>query len=110
METFLDGGLFEILIAISFAIFLNFIFLRKYLLILFSLLIIACPLLLFFVKRNEIYYWLVGFCFLNAILLVVLLWKEKRKNAAGPLFDVQSMKNKFAEIGNNLRTFFKLNK
>jgi hypothetical protein len=110
MEIFLDGGLFEILIAMSCAIFLNFIFLRKYLLIIFSLLIIACPLMLFFIKKNELYYWVVAFCFMNAILLTVLLWKEKRKNTRGPLFDVENMKNKIVAIRNNLRTFLKLNK
>jgi hypothetical protein len=104
MEPFLDGGLFELLIAIFFALSLNFIFLKKYLLLIFSGLILSFPILLFFISKNELYYWIVSLCSLNAVFLVVLLWKEKNKNPDQPLFDVDIMKNKLSAIRNKLKT------
>lgn len=105
METFLDGGVFELLIAILFASFLNLIFLRKYLLILFSVLVISCPVILLFINKNELYYWIVSLCFFNSCLLVILIWKEKKKHPKEALFDVESMKNKLAGIRKKINFF-----
>jgi hypothetical protein len=107
METFLDGGLFEILIAMVFAIILNFIFLKKYLLIIFSLLIIFCPVILFFINRNELYYWFVSLSIFNSVLLIVLLWREKKTNPNKPLFNVDILKNKLSEIKKKFNTVFR---
>ncbi len=109
METFLDGGLFELLFAIGFAYFLNFIYLKKLLLIIFSALIIAVPIILFFVKKNELYSWLVVLCTFNSVLLVVLLWKEKKRNPEESLFNVEDMKNKLAGIKSKIKIFFQKN-
>ena len=109
METFLDGGLFELIIAIVFAYFLNFIFLKKYLLLIFSLLIITAPVILFFINKNELHSWLVAICLFNAVLLIVLLWKEKIRNPAESLFNVAGMKNKLSEIRNKINIFFQKN-
>jgi Ca2+/Na+ antiporter len=106
METFLDGGLFELLIAIGFAYFLNFIYLKKFLLIIFSALVIAAPISLFFIKKNEFYFWLVAMCLFNAVLLIVLLWKEKKRNPGETLFNVEGMKNKLAEIKSKISNIF----
>lgn len=106
METFLDGGLIELLIAIGFAWLLNFIYLKKILLVIFSLLIIAAPVILFFIKKNELYEWLVALCTFNSVLLIVLLWKEKKRNPGESLFNVEGMKNKLPEIRNTISTFF----
>ena len=105
MEPFLDGGLFELFIAVFFAASLNFIFLKKYLLFIFSLLILAFPVLLFFIDKNELYYWMVSFCVFNAVFLVVLLWKVKNKNPEEPLFDAESMKKKLSGVSNKLKTY-----
>ena len=99
METFLDGGLFEIFIAMAFAVFLNYIFLKRYLLIIFSIFIIASPLLLFFVQKNELFFWLVSICLFNAFLLVVLLWKVKTESPLKPLFFIEKMKMRLTGAG-----------
>ena len=98
METFLDGGLFEVMLALLIATCLNFIFIRKYLLIIFSATIILCPLTLMFIHKSEFYYLLVSFCLFNSVFLVFLIWKEKRKNTSGQLFDVTALKNKLAGL------------
>lgn len=105
MEIFVDGGIFEILIVMLFAASLNFIFVRRHLLILFSVVAIASPGILFFIDKGEIYFWLLSICTFNSILLVILLWKEKRKNPSKPLFDVQSMKDKLTSIKNRISIF-----
>ena len=107
METFLDGGLFEIFIAMAFAVFLNYIFLKRYLLIIFSVFIIASPLLLFFVQKNELFFWLVSICLFNAVLLVVLLWKVKIECPMKPLFFLEKMKLKLSGIQQRVNIFFK---
>ena len=106
METFLDGGLFELLIAIGFAWFLNFIYLKKLLLIIFSFLLIAAPVILFIIKKNELHQWLVGLCTFNAALLIVLLWKEKKRNPGESLFNVEGMRNKLGELRKKIGGFF----
>jgi hypothetical protein len=106
METFIDGGLFELLIAMVFAIFLNFIFLKRYLLILFSLITIAGPVLLFFIDKGESYYWLTSQCLFNSVFLVSLLWKEKKENPSRPLFNIENMRSKLSSIKNKVSAFF----
>jgi hypothetical protein len=107
METFLDGGLFEFFIALSVAVFLNFIFLKRYLLIVFSLIIIASPVVLFFIPKNELFYWVVSFSLFNSILLVVLLWKVKTESPQMPLFRVENLKIRLSGTLQKINIFFK---
>ncbi len=109
MEPFFDGGLFELLFVIGFAILVNFIFLKRYLLILFSLLIIAAPVILFFIHGNELYNWIVTLCLLNAVLLVVIIWKQKKEKPGEPLFNIENMKRKVAEFRNKINNLFSKN-
>lgn len=95
MEIFVDGGLFELIIAIAFGYAINYIFLKKYLLIIFSCIAILSPVTLIFFNSGELYYWLITICIINAILLVLLLWKERLKVPKQPLFDVGKFKRKF---------------
>jgi hypothetical protein len=90
MEIFLDGGLFEIIIAMVFGYAINYIFLKKYLLIIFSGIVILSPVALMFLKTGEMYNWLVTISISNALLLVVLLWKERIKSHQ--LFDIKKFK------------------
>jgi hypothetical protein len=105
MEPFFDGGLFELLFAIGFAILVNFIFLKRYLLILFSVMIIAAPLALYFIYGNKLYNWVVTLCLFNAVLSVVLIWKQKKERPGEPLFIVAIMKSKLSALGNKLNNF-----
>jgi hypothetical protein len=95
MEIFVDGGLFELLLAVAFGYALNFIFFRKYLLIIFSALSVLAPIALFFLPPGELRYFITGICFINSILLVVLLWKQRMYFPNEPLFDVEKWKKKF---------------
>lgn len=106
METFLDGGVIEILIAILFANLFNYIFKKKVALILFSLLIVSGPAILFFIKKGELYYWLLALCVLNSLLLVALLWKEKKAHPHEALFRTEGMKNKLSKFKVRIHTFF----
>jgi len=106
METFLDGGLFEVLVALLFATFLNFIFIRKYLLIIFSATIILCPFALLIIHKSELYYWLLSFCLFNSVFLVFLIWKEKKTNTSGQLFDVSALRQKLAGLKDKFVSFF----
>lgn len=89
MEPFFDGGLIELLIAIGIGYTLNFIFLKKYLLVFFSIVSIVAPVLLFYVNQGEIYYLLVGVCIFNTIFLNTLLWKQRLTEPDKPLFDLK---------------------
>src|SRR5215213_9134730 len=97
MEPFIDGGLFEILIALSFAYVVNYVFLKRYLLLLFSIVSVAGPVLLIFLKREELYFWITGLCIFNSILLVLLLWKQRRASLGKPLFDVEKLRSKLSK-------------
>jgi hypothetical protein len=80
MEPFLAGGLFEILIASGFALFLNFIFLKRQVLLIFSVLII-CPILLYFLKeKNELHIGLLPDAHLTPFLFWFSLQGKKRKS------------------------------
>jgi len=94
MEPFIDGGLFELLIALAFVYMVNYIFLKKYLLFFFSTVSIISPLLLIFLNKGELYFCIVGLCIFNSILLVVLLWKQRRIIPHKPLFDVKKIRDK----------------
>jgi len=102
MEPFFDGGLFELLLFLGFAVCLNAIFLRKYLLLLFSVVILAAPVTLFFIKRHDLYYALVSLCVLNACVLVALLWKEKKVHPQQPLFNIDDLKETSSRIRSRL--------
>jgi Ca2+/Na+ antiporter len=109
MEPFFDGGLFELLFAMGFAILVNFIFLKKYLLIVFSLMVISAPIALFFIHRNELYNWIVTLSLFNAVLLVVLIWKGKKEKPGEPLLNVEDMKRRLSAFRNKISGFFSKN-
>lgn len=108
MEPFFDGGLFELLIALCAGYSINFIFSRKILLVLFSVMALAAPVLLFIGRNRELVYWMLGISLFNAALLVVLLWKQKMNSGSdAPLFNLKKFSGKFfkrkittAEINN----------
>ena len=105
MELFFDGGLFEIILALGFAGILNFIFRKKILLIIFSVLIVAAPVFLFITRQGEVYYWIVSLCVFNSLLLVVLLWKQKRSDANGELFKIGAMPQRLKILRQRWRAF-----
>ena len=82
------------IIAMALGYTINYIFLRKYLLIVFSAVSIASPFILLLFKSGELYNWLVAVCILNSILLVVLLWRQRLKFPDRPLFNVDRLKKK----------------
>ena len=106
MEPFFDGGLFELLLVAGFAILVNFIFLKRYLLILFSLIIVSAPVVLYFIGKNELYNWIVTLCLFNAFLLVSILWKQKKERPGQPLFNLDNMKSKLSEFKNKINNLF----
>ena len=93
MEIFLDGGLFELLVAVGFGYAINFIFMKKYLLIIFSCIVIGAPVSLIFFNSGEIRFWIIGACCINAMLLVILLWKHRLENTNKQLFNLNKAKN-----------------
>jgi len=95
MEPFFDGGLIELFVASLFAFALNYIFLRKYLLLVYSVVVIACPVLLFFYRNGEPATLLTAVCVFHSVLLVILLWKQKAAEPYKQLFDIQKMKEEF---------------
>jgi hypothetical protein len=102
MEIFIDGGLFEFLIAVTLGYMVNYIFLKKYLLFFFSAVSIISPLLLIFLNKGELFFCIVGLCIFNSIFLVVLLWKQRQTIPHKPLFDVKKLRDKlFKKNPNN---------
>ena len=94
MEIFVDGGLFEIAILSTLAYIINYIFLKKYLLIIYSAIAILSPVGLIFFRTGELYYWFITMSFINGALLVVLLWKIRQKFPSQALFDVSKFSRK----------------
>lgn len=90
MEPFIDGGLIEFLAMLLLGYAVNFIFFRKYLLLLYSVIALAAPMLLLLFRNDELFYWLIALCLLNAILLVTLLWKQRHTNPEQPLITIPS--------------------
>lgn len=101
MEPFVDGGLFEIIIALGIAYGVNFIFLKKYLLISYSIVTLIAPVLITLLNRGDIYYILICFCFLNGSLLIALLWKERSQNPGKPLFDIAKFQKRILKRSSN---------
>jgi MFS-type transporter involved in bile tolerance (Atg22 family) len=95
MEIFIDGGLFELLLAVSLGYIINIIFLKKYLLILFSAISISASILTIFLNKGEVFYFLASINIFNSILLVVLLWKQRTKFPSQPLFNIGQLKRVF---------------
>ena len=98
MEVFLDGGLFEIIGFLLFASLSNYIFSKKYLLIIYSVIAIAAPILLFFSKDTEIFYWVIALIIFNSILFVSLLWKVRKGTGDKQLFDTSFLKRKLMQV------------
>ncbi len=94
MEIFVDGGLFEILLAVAVGYTVNFIFQDKYLLVIFSCIAIVAPVALIFLNSGELRYWIIGICVMNAVLLVVLLWKQRLTSPGTPLLNMEKFKRK----------------
>jgi hypothetical protein len=92
MEIFVDGGLFELLIALSLGYLINVIYLKKYLLLLFSCVSIGAPIGLLFLHKGGAFYLLAAISTVNAILLVVLLWRQRAGNPDKPLFNLDNWK------------------
>ncbi len=95
MEIFVDGGLFEVILAVAFGYAINFIFLKKYLLVIFSGIAVLSPVALLFLNESELRHWLESVCIINAILLVILLWRQRIEFPNRPLFDIEKFKQKF---------------
>jgi hypothetical protein len=100
MEPFLDGGLFEVMVAVLIGYSLNFIFLKKYLLVIFSVVSIIAPVLLFFIHAKEIFYWLVSICIFNTVFLITLLWKQRITEPGKSLFDVKKYVDRYFKKSN----------
>lgn len=96
MEIFVDGGLFELLIALSLGYLINVIYLKKYLLLIYSGVAIAAPIGLFFFPKKDAFYLLATICIVNAILLVILLWRQRVKDPGKPLFNLDSWKRRLS--------------
>lgn len=94
MEIFVDGGLFELFLAIVFAYSFNYIFMKKYVLWLYCACAVAAPIALIFINKSELYFVTVGLCIFNSIFLVVLLWRARLQFPGKPLFDMNDIKNK----------------
>lgn len=95
MEPFIDGGFFELIIALGFITFVNFIFLRKYLLIIYSVIVLLSPALFLMVHSGDIFYLLLVFVFINSVLLVLLLWKQYKSSPGRALFETEKLRNWF---------------
>jgi len=95
MEIFADGGLFELVIIAGIGYAINFIFLRKYLLYIFSALTFASPVSLIFISRGELYYLCVSLCVFNSIFLIILLWRQRARFPKEDLFDIAALKRRF---------------
>ena len=100
MEIFVDGGLFELLIAVVFGYAINFIFRRKFLLIGYSFIVVLAPVISLFVQKGELFYFLSIITITSSIMLVILLWKHRNHSAEQKnLFDVDKywhmVSNKF---------------
>ena len=108
MEPFFDGGLFELLIAIAIGSSLNFIFKRKYLLVIYSCVAIASPLLLLFTKKSEIFLWLVGISIFNTVLLITLLWKQKMTEPSKPLIETSKYLEMYLKRKAELKRILKI--
>lgn len=98
MEIFLDSGLFELLIMIALASFLNFIFFRKYLLIFYSILVIVIPVCLFFINVGWFFDVALIFTLFNCIIFVVLLWQAKHDEPTQKIIKSDALKNTFSKI------------
>ncbi|HEY4111888.1 hypothetical protein [Puia sp.] len=96
MEVFVDGGLFELLIALTVATLINAIYLRRSLLIAYSILSGAASVALFFLPKGDVFYVLLGVNVLNTLLLIVLLWKRRAEHPGAPLFELEHWKKKMS--------------
>lgn len=95
MEVFVDGGLFELILAVAFGYAVNFIFLKKYLLIIFSAISLLAPVALFFINSGELRYWIISICLINSILLIFLLWKQRLDFPGRPVINIEKFKRQF---------------
>lgn len=91
MEPFIDGGLFELFIAIRVGYSLNFIFKRKYLLVIYSIMSIAAPIILLFTNKSELFLWLVSINIFNSTILIIFLWKQQLSNPNKSLFETDKL-------------------
>jgi hypothetical protein len=97
MEPVIDGGLFEVMFLIVIGTIINFVFRRRYLLMVYSALAISAPLVFLLMAENELAVFAMVFSLFNAILLVTLLWRAKKTNPVH-LIDVESLKAQLGKV------------
>ena len=97
MEPVFDGGLIEFLIALSFGFAINYIFLKKYLFIFYSILSVITPCFLLIVHQGGLFYIAIFLCFFNSVLLLILLWRARETNPNMPLFDLKKIRKVMLE-------------
>jgi len=98
MEIFVDAGLFEFLLVIAFATFLNFIFFRKFLLVIYSLMVIAAPICLFFIHKGVLFNVALIFTLFNCIILLILLWQSKYERPNQKIIKINALKDKISKV------------
>lgn len=92
MEVFIDGGLIELGLMLALGVVINYIFLNKYILILYSALSLVSPFILLIFKDSELFYFALSLQMLNSILLVIFLWRLKKQNPEKALFDLSKFR------------------
>jgi hypothetical protein len=110
LEIFIDGGLFELFIAVALSYLINFIFLKKTLLLVYSVLILAVPIGLYFIHSGDWFYLLASIALVNSILLVVLLWQARHRDPNQPLFEVKNYRQTMNDQWVKLKTRFNFHK
>lgn len=97
MEIFVDGGLFEIFIALGLASAMNTIVQKKYLLVVYTALVITSAVSVMFVKGEL--FWIFSIVnLISVVMLALLLWKHHLVNKGKKLFDLKGISNK--SVGN----------
>ena len=92
MEIFLDGGLFEMVGLMLIATLINYIFFKKYLLVIYSVITITSPLLMFFIG-DRFKFVLISISIFNSIVLVILLWQIKLYHTERKIIDLKAFES-----------------
>jgi hypothetical protein len=104
MEIFVDGGLFELILVIGLVCAINYIAVRKWLLIFYSLISVLAAMSLFFIKEWAIFDAAVIVCVMNSILFTVLLWNTRNKEGS-QLIDISGLPG-FNKLPASFQRFF----
>lgn len=92
MEPFIDGGIFEIIAVLALAFVINYIFIKKMLLIVYSVITILLPVSLLLLSKGALFDIVAAIVFLNSVLLVIILWREKKRLQGAKLFESRKLK------------------